>query len=180
MFTVTLGSLRCHHQSYEEQAMATVTITRVYCVKEASGTDLDSLGSVIGDAFRSTLPRELSDGISPGDAVESIADLVVAIDEVSASPDDLFITTDTDGDIDNSIWPPDKDTQEIQRRQLLTPNVSVEFTDAVNISLWDEDTSGNDLLASVQAFETEMGTVQTKFGYSEVEGSAYYVTYRVE
>lgn len=63
---------------------------------------------------------------------------------------------------------------------LLTPNVAVDFTDAVNISLWDEDFSSNDLLASVQAYESETGTVQTKFGFSEVEGSAYYVTYRVD
>jgi len=52
----------------------------------------------------------------------------------------------------------------------------------MNISLWDYDSfSDDDLLGSVTILESEAGTGDVaKLASSVVEGSAYYVVYRVD
>jgi hypothetical protein len=160
---------------------ATATIIDVFCVKEATGTDLGNLAPVIQDAFNSTLPRELTPGISPGDAVRSIAGLVAAFDAVRSDPDDLYITTATQGDIANSIWPEGGATNPILGGQSVQPNVALEFDNRLNVSLFDFDSgSADDLLGSVQILESERDAGElTKFAFSTVEASAYYITYSV-
>jgi hypothetical protein len=160
---------------------ATATIIDVFCVKEASGTDLGSLAPVIREAFESALPREVSPGVDLPALVGSVAGLAAALDAVRSDPDDLYITTNTNGVLDNSIWPGGSSTQPILGGQSVQPNVTVGFENRLNVSLFDFDSgSADDLLGSIQIREDERdGGELTKFAFSTVESSAYYVTYTV-
>lgn len=161
---------------------ATATIIDVFCVKESTGTDLGNLAPVIREAFNSALPRELTDGLSPGDALASVAGLADALDSVRSDPDNLYITTSTEGDIENAIWPGGEQTVDILGTQSVQPGITIDFDNRTNLSLWDfDDVSADDLLGSIQIKESESGQGEiAKFAFSKVEAAAYYVTYTVE
>lgn len=161
---------------------ATATILNVHCVKEASGTDLGSLSPALQEAFNSVLPRVLPAGERPGDVVASVVGLISAIDAARSDPDNLYITTNTEGAIANSIWPGADATQPLQASQSVQPHVDVEFVNRVNLSLWDEDSAfdSDDLLGSITIEEAERDAGEiTRFALSPVESSAYYITYTV-
>jgi hypothetical protein len=62
----------------------------------------------------------------------------------------------------------------------VAPNVVVSFSGSQNISLWDYDSgSRDDHLGSITILEEEKGYELFKLASSPVEGSAYYVHYRV-
>lgn len=159
--------------------MATATLLLLYCVKEATGTDL----SVI-EAIASLPEKVVPSGFGFSnvlDAIRSLPGVIAAIDMARSDPDNLYITTSTEGDIDNSIWPGSGNTQDFQADQSASPQVAIDFSYSLNISLWDYDTSSDDLLGSITIYETEKGQGEiTKKAYSLVEGSYYYVTYIVE
>jgi hypothetical protein len=161
---------------------AVATIVNIHCVKEASGTDLGSLSPALQEAFNSLLPRELPAGQRPGDVVAGFAGLITAIDEARSDPDNLYITTNTEGVIANSIWPGGGATQPLQASQSVQPQIDIDFENRVNLSLWDEDGvfDSDDLLGSITIEEAERdGGEITRFAYSKVESSAYYITYTV-
>lgn len=160
---------------------AVATIINVHCVKEASGTDLGTLSPALQEAFNSTLPRELFDGERPGDIVASVAGLIAEIDAVRSDPDNLYMTTSTEGEIENSIWPGGEETRPMQASQSDQPQIDIEFENRVNLSLWDEDSaSDDDLLGSITIEEAERDQGEiTRFAFSTVESSAYYITYTV-
>ncbi len=83
--------------------------------------------------------------------------MVAAIDSARSDPDNLFVTTSTSGDLDDSIWPPGNETVDMQADQTQTPGVVVPVDFSQNISLWDHDISDNDLLGSITIFESEQG-----------------------
>jgi hypothetical protein len=159
--------------------MATATLLLIYCVKEATGTDL-SVIDAIASLPEKVVPSEF--GFSNVlDAIKSLPGVIAAIDMARSDPDNLYITTSTEGDIDNSIWPESGNTQDFQAGQSDSPQIAIEFSYSLNISLWDYDTSSDDLLGSITIYETEKGQGEiTKKAYSIVEGSYYYVTYIVE
>jgi hypothetical protein len=160
--------------------MATATLLLLYCVKEATGTDL-SVIEAIASLPEKIVPSEL--GFSNVlDAIQSLPGVIAAIDMARSDPDNLYITTSTEGDIGNSIWPGSGNTQDFQAGQSNSPQIAIEFSFSLNISLWDYDTSSSDdLLGSITIFESEQGQGEiTKKASSVVEGSYYYVTYIVE
>jgi hypothetical protein len=163
--------------------MATATILQIYCVKEATGTDLGALAAPLEQAL-SLLPPVLTGGVDPQAAVGSVVNLVEILDQVRSDPDNLYVTTTSEGDIDNAIWPGDGNVVDIQQGQSVFPNLAVEIPAfGQNISLWDKDSflDPDDLLASIAMFEAEQGSgVLSKLGRSQVEGSVYYVTYQVD
>lgn len=158
--------------------MPTATIHTLFCVRHATGTDVELL-----DSLFAALPTALLGSVVGGalvEAVRGIPEVISAIDVAGGSPDDLFITTGSN-QIDDALWPGNGETLELAAGQSAAPNVSVEFEGSLNISLFDEDVSSNDLLASITIFSAEQGQGEiAKFGSSDVEHSAYYVIYSVE
>jgi hypothetical protein len=115
--------------------------------------------------------------------VGNVVGLVDILDKVRSDPDNLYMTTVTEGGLDNAIWPTDGSTNDMQQGQSVFPEITVDFPGfGVNISLFDfDDVSDDDLLASITILESEQGEgVKSKLGRSEVEGSVYYVTYQVD
>lgn len=160
---------------------ATATILEIYCVKEASGTDLAVLYAV--NTALTPLYTVLGGGFDISSYVNSVPNLIASLESARSDPDELYVTTYTGGGLANSIWPPGGARQDISQGQsVMNPNIVVPFVYGVNISLWDYDSiSSDDLLASIQIYETERSLgVLTKLGRSMVEGSAYYVRYRVD
>jgi hypothetical protein len=162
--------------------MATATILQIYCVKEATGTDLGALAGPL-EAALGQLPPFLPAGFDPQAAVGAIVGLVEILDQVRSDPDNLYVTTVTEGGLDNAIWPGGGNLVDMQQGQSVFPNLTVNIPGfGQNLSLWDYDSaSPDDLLASATMLASEQGAgVMSKLGRSQVEGSAYYVTYRVD
>jgi hypothetical protein len=158
--------------------MATATINMIYCVQQATGTDV-AVNEAIASLPEKIVPAELG-ASSVLDAVRSLPGVISAIDTARADPDDLYVTTDTQGSVDNAIWPGSGQTVDMQAGQSVTPGIAVNVAFSQNISLWDEDVSGDDLLGSVTIMESEQGQGEIgKLAKSTVEGSFYYIVYTV-
>jgi hypothetical protein len=159
--------------------MATATIKMIFCVQQATGTDF-AVNAAIAALPEKIVPGQFS-GSRLLDAVRSLPGVISAIDTARADPDDLYVTANTEGVIDNAIWPGSGNTVDMQAGQSVTPEIAIDFSHSQNISLWDEDTSGDDLLGSVTIMETEQGQGEiAKLAKSSVEGSVYYVFYTVD
>ena len=158
--------------------MPTATITLVHCVHEATGVDVQALGKLLR-----AIPTELfadTLGSSLPDIIRAIPEVIRALDVARSDPDDFFMTTKTSGNIKDSIWPPGKKTVNLQAGQSVTPKVLLTFERAVNVSLWDEDVSDNDLLGSILIFAEEAGRGEVvRLAHSPIESSYYYVFYEV-
>jgi hypothetical protein len=160
--------------------MTTATITMIYCVQQATGTDF-AVNEAIAGLPEKIVPAEL--GVSNLlEAVQSLPGVISAIDTARSDPDDLYITTSTVGSVDNAIWPGPGSTVPMQAGQSQAPQFGVDFTGSQNFSLWDRDSiSDDDLLGSVTVLESEQGSGEiAKRAASNVEGSVYYVSYTVD
>jgi hypothetical protein len=163
--------------------MPTATIKTVFCVQSATGTDA-AVNSALADALArldEVIPgSEILTGLA--DALGAMPKVISAIDAARADPDDLYITIDTSGDIDQAIWPSPGETQPVQSTQSFDLDQAFEFENSLNISLWDHDwPSGNDLLGSITIYSGEAGEGdKAKLAKNDIEGSAYYVSYRVD
>ncbi|MFI7612854.1 hypothetical protein ACIBP6_16650 [Nonomuraea terrae] len=158
---------------------ATATIQQIYCLRHATGTDLGVVQGLAG-----LVPVKLLSELEGGtlaDFVKGLPNVTAAIDSARSDPDNLFITTSTSGDVEDSIWPPGHETVDMQADQSQAPGIDVPVEFSQNISLWDHDSaSSNDLLGSITIFESEQGAGEiAKLAKSEVETSYYYVTYLV-
>lgn len=157
--------------------MAHAVVRMIYCVSPATGTDIGVNRAI------ARLPQSLSASFglkAVTDAVQSVPGLLAAIDAARADPDDLYMTSDTHGDRDRAIWPGPGRSAPMRATQSVAPGVTLSFSGSQNVSLWDHDTaSRDDHLGSVTMFEHEKGQELFKLAASEVEGSAYYVHYRV-
>src|SRR5262245_44057676 len=109
--------------------MATATITMIYCVHEATGTDLSVLQSIAG-LPATIVPDQLGGPLL--EAVQALPGVIQAIDMARSDPDDLYITTSTEGDIDNAIWPGSGNTIPMQAGQSVSPQVAIDFTHSQN------------------------------------------------
>ncbi|WP_369166756.1 hypothetical protein AB5J49_02180 [Streptomyces sp. R28] len=159
---------------------ATATILDVYCVHAATGTDAtvnEALGALAGKVPLNEV------GVSSAQAfVQSIPQAIAAIDAARGDPDDLYITTTTSGGVDGAIWPGNGSTGSVNSGQTQPLGVSVPVDFVQNLSLWDYDSaSDDDLLGSIRIEESEQGAGPiARLASSPAEGSAYYVTYRVD
>jgi hypothetical protein len=159
--------------------MATARIFMICCVKESTGTDVSVLNAV-ANLPATVLPDELGTDIVA--SIRAVPGVLEAIDAAREDPDDLYVTTETEGDRDRAIWPGPGLSKSILAGQSVKPDFSVPFSFSQNISLWDYDSgSGDDPLGSVTVFESEQGAgVLAKLAANPVEGSAYYVVYEVD
>ena len=157
---------------------ANATIQQIWCLRQATGTDIDVLQALSGLA---PVLGQLA-GSSVESLVRGLPGVAGAMDSARSDPDNLFITTDTSGDLNSSIWPPGNTTVDMQAGQSKAPGIVIPVSFSENISLWDFDSvSDNDLLGSITIFESEQGAGEiAKLAKSEVESSYYYVTYRVD
>jgi len=163
--------------------MATATINMLYCVSAATGIDSGvntALSNLAPTLPLSELGTDASSAIQS--AVQAVPGLLQAIDVARQDPDQLYVTSDTAAGVDHAIWPGNGTTQDTQAGQSHDAGLTLEFSDNMNISLWDYDSfSDDDLLGSVTILESEAGTGDVaKLASSVVEGSAYYVVYRVD
>lgn len=161
--------------------MAIAAIKMIYCVVPATGVDgpvNQEFANILGQLSGQLVGADAASVLKA--AVDAIPSLMAAIDEAGAYPDDLYLTIKPTGRLENSIWPPDRETEEFQAGQSANPKLRLPFYDNLNISLWDHDVSGDDLLGSVTVLQAEanQGTM-SKFAYSKQEGSAYYLVYEV-
>lgn len=159
--------------------MPNVVIRSLFCVHAATGTDA-GLNAVIAG-----IPESLEFLAMPSDAqlqgvIRAIPGLIDAIDAARADPDDLYLTNDTSGGVENRIWPIDKKYHPVNTNQLVTLGVAIAFEDKLNLSLWDHDSSSDDdLLGSIVIDSVDVGKEMTKKAWSEIESSVYLVSYLV-
>ncbi|MFE5795005.1 hypothetical protein ACFQ8C_20860 [Streptomyces sp. NPDC056503] len=158
---------------------ATATIFDAYCIHAATGTDA-SVNEAVG-ALAGKVPLN-SIGTSLQDFVASVPQAVAAIDAARGDPDNLYITTSTEGDLANAVWPGNGSTGTVASGQTQPLGVTVPVEFVQNLSLWDyDDVSSDDLLGSIRIEESERGEGPiAKLAMSPVEGSVYYVTYQVD
>lgn len=157
--------------------MTTLLIRTIYCMSPATGTDgavnaalADLPAYVLSDLGEATIARTLA----------GVRELIGAVDAARADPDDLYLTSGTEGDRSQAIWPGAGQSVPMRAGQSVAPNVEVAFNGTQNISLWDYDSvSRDDLLGSVTASRDEAGKELLKPARSQVEGSVYYVQYAV-
>ncbi|MEH0542573.1 hypothetical protein QA802_05635 [Streptomyces sp. B21-105] len=155
---------------------ATATILDVYCVHAATGTDSTSNEAVAALAGKIPLAGGTLEGL-----VQSVPAALAAIDASRDDPDDLYLTTSTQGDLSQAIWPGNGSAGSVGSGQTQPLGVTVPVQGVQNLSLWDHDLSGDDLLGSIRIEETELGEGPiAKVASSPVEGSVYLVNYRVD
>lgn len=164
--------------------MPTATVQTIYCVQPATGTDF-GVNQAVVDAIMSLTPQFSQNDFASNllHAIKSLPSVLAAIDAVRADPDDLFITTGTEGDVDQAVWPSPGNTVGINADMSFEPGLVLPFEYTQNLSLWDEDGvgNGNDPLGSITMMMEEQGMGPiAKVARSEIEGSAYYVIYRVD
>ncbi|WP_333757127.1 hypothetical protein [Streptomyces sp. IBSBF 3352] len=160
--------------------MAKATIENVFCVRPSSGTDIDVLNRL----------AELAAAIVPDvfqldESIKALPAVAAAIDTAGEWPDDVYMTKTPHKGLENSFWPrpevEDDDTMEVEAGASTSVNVEIEVAFPQNISLWDEDTSGDEHLGSFQIEESDQGQGSlAKLARDDEQGSAYYVTYRVD
>ncbi|WP_434030260.1 hypothetical protein [[Pseudomonas] boreopolis] len=161
--------------------MPVATITTVFCFQQATGVD-----GAVNTAVFALVPDVISLdqylGRSAQDVIRAMPGVLQAIDQARADPDQLYITTSTAGGRDNAIWPAPGADVEMQAGQSNDVNLELPFEHSLNLSLWDYDSgSGDDLLGSVTLYAGEQGAGEkVRKAWSSVEGSCYFVTYRVD
>jgi hypothetical protein len=158
--------------------MRTATITTIYCVQQATGTDMG-----VNHAL-TALPEKIVPGafMPVLEAIRALPGVIGAIDVARSDPDNFYVTTNTNGGRQNAIWPGPGGDVQMQAGQSVAPQLPVQVSGSQNISLWDYDsTSDDDLLGSVTMLESEQGQGEiAKLAKSMVESSFYYVVYRVD
>jgi hypothetical protein len=115
--------------------------------------------------------------------LRALPGVIEAIDVARSDPDNLYITTGTEGDRDLALWPAPGEDVDMRPDQSVAPNVVVDFDTATqNLSLFDHDAvSADDHLGSITIEAAEQGQGEiARRASSEVEGSVYFVTYRVD
>ncbi|MFD5011914.1 hypothetical protein [Streptomyces chartreusis] len=160
--------------------MATATIENVFCVRPSSGTDIDVLNR-LAELAAAIIP----DVFQLDESIKSLPAVAAAIDTAGEYPDDLYLTRTPYNGLENSFWPrpdiEDEDSIEVEAGASAPVNVPIDVEFPQNISLWDEDLSGHEHLGSFQIEEGDRGQGSlAKLAKNEAQGSAYYVTYRVD
>jgi hypothetical protein len=158
---------------------ATATILDVWCLRQATGTDA-GVNQALADIVDVVALDQIGESLA--DFVKGLPATIGAMDSARSDPDDLYLTTNTGGGLDNAIWPGGETTQSMQADQSAAPGISVPVNFSQNVSLWDHDSvSDDDLLGSVHILEEEQGRGNiARLAKSDIESSYYYVTYRVE
>ena len=80
--------------------MPTATVTMIYCVHPATGTDIGVIQALAGLSETFT-PQEIG-GVRALDFVKALPGVIQAIDTARSDPDNLYVTTDTGGGRDNA------------------------------------------------------------------------------
>lgn len=164
--------------------MPTATVTTLFCVQQATGTD-SGVNYALAALPATIKPGEFG-GLAVVDAIKAIPGVIAAIDAARSDPDQLYVTANTNGGRGSAIWPAPGEDVEMQGGQSKELDISLEFNSSQNLSLWDADTGGvfgsdDDLLGSVTMYASEQGEGEiVKKAQSAVEGSCYYVAYRVD
>lgn len=161
--------------------MPLATITTVFCFQQATGVDGPVNAAIFG-LVPDVIPLNQFVGQSAQQVIKQMPGVMQAIDAARSDPDQLYITTATEGDRDNAIWPRPGAAKEMQAGQSNDINLQLPFDHSLNLSLWDYDSaSDDDLLGSVTLYANEQGTGDmVKKACSSVEGSCYFITYRVD
>ncbi|MER9050090.1 hypothetical protein NKH89_22985 [Mesorhizobium sp. M0923] len=167
-----------------EETMPTATVQTIYCVQPATGTDFAANQALV-DAIMGLTPQFIHNDFAGSllQGIKSLPSVLGAIDAIRADPDNLFITTGTEGNVDDAVWPSPGATREVNADQSFEPGLVLPFEYSQNLSLWDEDgpLNGNDPLGSVTMDKEEQGMGPiAKIARSAIEGSAYYVIYRID
>jgi hypothetical protein len=158
--------------------MPTAVVQTVRCIRSASGID-----SGVFEAFAQlplvALPAEIDQIVQ---TVRALPGVIEAIDAARSDPDNLYITATTNADRDQALWPPPGVDVDMLPDQSATPDVSIDFETTQNLSLFDHDSvSADDHLGSIMMEAAEQGQGEiARLASSSVEGSVYYVTYRVD
>lgn len=158
--------------------MPTTTIQTIRCVRSASGIDPGVFQAFAG-LPTTVVPSELDSVI---EALKALPSVLEAIDAARSDPDNLYITGQTTADRDRALWPAPGVDVDMRPDQSVEPNVTLNFTHSQNLSLFDHDTvSADDHLGSIMMSASEQGAGEiARLASSSVEGSVYYIIYRVD
>jgi hypothetical protein len=158
--------------------MPTTTIQTIRCVRSASGID-----SGVFEAFArlplTVVPSELDGAV---EAIKALPGVIEAIDAARSDPGNLYITAQTTADRNRALWPAPGVDVDMLPDQSVEPNLTLDFTHTQNLSLFDHDTvSADDHLGSIMISASEQGSGEiARLASSSVEGSVYYIIYRVD
>ncbi|GII94939.1 hypothetical protein [Sinosporangium siamense] len=159
---------------------ATATIETIWCLRQGTGADSD-VNQALCDIIPAFFLEEIGER-SLADFVKGLPGVARAMDSAHDDPDDLYLTADTSGKLDHSIWPPGYTTVDMRADQSVAPGLCIPVSHTQNLSLWDHDIgSGDDHLGSITIFEAERGGGElVKLAKSDDESSYYYIKYRVD
>lgn len=156
--------------------MTKATIENVFCVRPSSGTDFDVL-TALANLAASIVP----DILQLDESIKSLPAVAAAIDTAGEFPDDLYFTKTPNAGLENSFWPLGQQTVQVETGASAFVNREIEVDFPQNVSLWDEDTFGDEHVGSIQIEESDQGQGSvTRLAKNDAQGSAYYVTYRVD
>jgi hypothetical protein len=154
--------------------MPKLRIKAINCVSAATGVDGPVVNAIA--ALPESIPALDEIEASIRQAVRAVPGLIEAIDVARQDPDNLYLTSNPAGGLDNAVWPGNGQTCDMQAGQSVAPGLELAFQDSLNISLWDYDSaSDDDLLGSIQVSADDVGQDVLRKAASPVEGSIYYV-----
>ncbi|MEU8679521.1 hypothetical protein [Streptomyces sp. NPDC048560] len=164
--------------------MPTATIVELWCVKPATGTDFGHLTPHIQgllSGFEKIFIDETGQAVIA--TVRAIPGLVQALDEVRADPDSVYLTVNSASGLDNSVWPGNGETVDMNTGQVAHPSIAIPFDFSMSLTLMEKDSgilNSDDPLGTIRidGDDTDRGHV-AQVASSNIEGSFYYVTYRV-
>ncbi|MFI9772210.1 hypothetical protein ACIHJG_35910 [Streptomyces sp. NPDC052415] len=164
--------------------MPTANIVELWCLKPATGTDFGHLTpSLQGllSGFEKIFVDETGQAVAA--TVKAIPGLVTALDEVQADPDNVYLTVNDSSGLDNSVWPGNGETRDMNKGQVAHPSLAIPFDFSMSLNLWEKDSflDDDDPLGAIRIDKDDVDRGHiAQVASSEVEGSFYYVTYRVD
>lgn len=158
--------------------MPQATIETIRCIRSASGIDA-GVFEALSRLPLQVAPDEIDALVA---SVRALPGVVEAIDSARGDPDNLYVTAGTNPGREQALWPPPDTEIEMRPDQSVAPGVSIDFAFSQNLSLWDYDTvSRDDHLGSIMIEASEQGAGEiARLASSSIEGSVYYVVYRVD
>jgi hypothetical protein len=159
--------------------MAEATIREIMCVNPSTSTDIGQIQALAN--LVANFAKILPGGQLLSDIVLAVPGVLATIEELNASPDDVYLTTTYPGKLIDSVWPADGKTVSMEANQTEYPQIVIPVFGDTSLYIWDEDFSGDELMGSVLLREDEQGQGEiARVAYNPQEASVYYVKYHID
>jgi hypothetical protein len=113
--------------------------------------------------------------------VRAIVDLAAALDRAGDYPDQLYLSLSNNPGTSRRIWPQSIPSYNIRGGQIVRPNLSIPFSDAIDVNFWEYDSgSSDDFLGRLTVDASHIGGVRYQAVVRPSEGNIYVIAYSVE